>query len=87
MSNSLFLQIISLCLIATVCMTWIIFATIKTLVKYTDFGKHTEQAKEKQKKIQNFEDDVPILEKEFSTPTIETSFGDKRIGAVYKNDL
>ena len=59
------------------------------LNKYTDFGKEKKQQREKDKRIQNFEDDLPMQDKNFnsfSAPTIETSFGDKRIGKVYKNE-
>ena len=73
----------------TLCSTWLIFATIYALAKYTDFGKARRQENKKKDKIQNSQDDLPIQEvglDSFSTPTIETSFGEERIGAVYKHE-
>ena len=73
----------------TLCSTWLIFATIHTLAKYTDFGKTRRQENKKKDKIQNPQDDLPIQDVDldsFSAPTIETSFGEERIGAVYKHE-
>lgn len=61
---------------------------IYVLNKYTDFGKGERKQKEKSKRIQNSEDDLPAHNKSlesFRTPTIETSFGEKRIGTVHKH--
>tara|TARA_R110002020_G_scaffold178537_4_gene371581 strand:- start:8984 stop:9268 length:285 start_codon:yes stop_codon:yes gene_type:complete len=91
MSTQLFIQIIVLCFLITLCVTWLIFA----LAKYTDFGKGKRQENKKKGKIHNSQDDVPISESligkdtdlnPFSTPTIETSFGEERIGTVYKHE-
>ena len=83
------MHIMILCLFATLCSTWLIFATIYTLAKYTDFGKATREQTKKKNKIQNSEDDLPIQDVDlnsFSSPTIETSFGEERIGVVYKHE-
>ncbi len=89
MSYEFLLPLIILCLVITFCLTWLIFTMMYVLNKYTDFGKEKKQQKQKESKIQNFEDDLPISGKNlqsFSSPKIETSFGDKRIGTVYKNE-
>jgi|TARA_R110002020_G_scaffold190663_2_gene390262 hypothetical protein len=86
MSNQLFIQIIILCSFFTFCITCVIFSVVYALGKYTDFGNVKRQQNNKKKKIQNPQDDLPISELPFSTPTIETSFGDERIGTVYKHE-
>tara|TARA_Y100001949_G_scaffold108255_1_gene91469 strand:+ start:1034 stop:1312 length:279 start_codon:yes stop_codon:yes gene_type:complete len=89
MSSELFIYIIILCLVATACLTWLLFVINYILGKYTSFGRRRSKENRKKKKIQNSQDDVPIKGTNlnpFSTPKIETSFGDKRIGKVYKND-
>ena len=89
MSNEFLLPLIILCFVITFCLTWLIFTMMYVLNKYTDFGKEKKQQREKDKRIQNFEDDLPMQDKNFnsfSAPTIETSFGDKRIGKGYKNE-
>jgi len=89
MSYELLGQIIVLCFVITLCFTWLVFSVMYVLSKYTDFGKGKKQQREKDKRVQNFEDDLPTHNKNlesFSAPTIETSFGEKRIGTVYKHE-
>ena len=89
MSSELFTYTIVLCLVATVCLTWLLFVINYIVGKYTHFGERRRQEDEKKKKIQNSQDDVPIKDANldlFSAPKIETSFGEQRIGKVYKND-
>ena len=84
-----FIYIVVFCLVATICLTWLLFVINYILGKYTRFGKRRRKDNRKKEKIQNPQDDVPIKGTNlnpFSTPKIETSFGDKRIGKVYKND-
>jgi len=68
--------------------SWLIYFSIKTLSKHTDFGKLTKKEKEKEDKIHGSEDDVPLGEGPFQSfhevPKIETSFGDKRLGDVHE---
>ena len=89
MSYEFLLPLVILCLVITLCLTWLIFTIMYVLDKYTNFGQGKKQQREKDKRVQNYEDDLPIHSKNldsFSAPTIETSFGDKRIGKVYKNE-
>tara|TARA_R100000008_G_scaffold71807_1_gene49766 strand:- start:951 stop:1226 length:276 start_codon:yes stop_codon:yes gene_type:complete len=82
-------QVVIICIVVTLCITWLVFSVAYVLSKFTDFGKGKRQQKQKENKVQNFEDDLPISGKNlqsFSAPTIETSFGDKRIGKVYKHE-
>jgi hypothetical protein len=56
--------------------------------KYTDLGKEKRKEKEKKKKIYDSQYGSPIQDMDLnliSTPKIETSFGDERIGKVYKH--
>ena len=89
MSSELFTYTIILCLVATACLTWLLFVINYILGKYTSFGKRRRKENKKKQKIHNSQDDVPIKGTNlnpFTTPKIETSFGEKRIGTVYKND-
>jgi hypothetical protein len=70
--------------------SWLIYFSIKTLSKYTDFGKLTKHSKEKEERTYASTDDLPNLkngsaEVFYETPKIETSFGDKRIGEVHEH--
>ncbi len=88
MSTELFIYIIVLCVFATLCLTWLLFCMVYVIGKYTDLGKEKRKEKEKKKKIHDSQDDLPIQGMDLnliSTPKIETSFGDERIGKVYKN--
>jgi hypothetical protein len=82
---------LSIAAISVASLSWLIFFTIKNLSKYTDFGKRTEQKKEKEEKAFFSKDDIPSVSKEepaeffYETPKIETSFGGKRIGEVYEH--
>ena len=68
--------------------TWLVFFTIKTLVKYTDFGTNKKENKEKQAKIYGNSKEIAV-EEELGflgkKPKIETSFGDSRIGEINDN--
>jgi|TARA_R110001583_G_scaffold161409_1_gene313580 predicted membrane protein len=89
MSYELLGQIIVLCFVITFCLTWLVFSIMYVLVKYTDIGKEKKQQNKKNTKIINHEDDLPIQDNNlnaFSAPTIETSFGEERIGTVYKHE-
>jgi len=70
--------------------SWLIYFSIKTLSKYTDFGKFTKRNKEKEERTYSSTDDLPnfkngSVEAFYETPKIETSFGDKRIGEVHEH--
>ena len=70
--------------------SWLIYFSIKTLSKYTDFGKAIKDNKEKEERVHTSSDDLPMLksgsvEKFYETPKIETSFGDNRIGEVHEH--
>ena len=70
--------------------SWLIYFSIRTLSKYTDFGQNKSIKKEKEERTYTSTDDVPVsagLSKEafYETPKIETSFGGKRIGEVYEH--
>tara|TARA_Y100000401_G_C8323365_1_gene226762 strand:+ start:499 stop:777 length:279 start_codon:yes stop_codon:yes gene_type:complete len=68
--------------------TWLVFFTVKTLVKYTDFGSNKKEEKKKQDKIYSSSPDA-IVKEELGflgkKPKIETSFGDSRIGEINDN--
>jgi hypothetical protein len=70
--------------------SWLIYFSIRTLSKYTDFGQDTKNKKEKEERTYASKDDVPVsrnspTEAFYETPKIETSFGGKRIGEVYEH--
>ena len=70
--------------------SWLIYFSIKTLSKYTDFGKSTKYNKGIEERTYTSTDDLPTtkggsLEVFYKTPKIETSFGDKRIGEVHEH--
>lgn len=70
--------------------SWLIYFSIRTLSKYTDFGKRTKYNKEKEERTYSSNDDLPNLKDSpvevfYKTPKIETSFGDKRIGEVHEH--
>ena len=70
--------------------SWLIYFSIKTLSKYTDFGKATKHNKEIEERTYASKDDLPSLkngpvEAFYKTPKIETSFGDNRIGEVHEH--
>tara|TARA_R110002020_G_scaffold106106_2_gene247217 strand:- start:4453 stop:4731 length:279 start_codon:yes stop_codon:yes gene_type:complete len=68
--------------------TWLIFFTIKILVKYTDFGVNKKEEKDKQDKIYGSSKDITVKEELGflgKKPKIETSFGNNRIGEVNDN--
>jgi len=76
-------------LIATFCLTWLLFFTIYILTRYTDFGSGRKKTKEKKDRVQNSEDDLPIKDIDlnlFKNPKIETSFGRQRIGEVHEHE-
>ena len=85
------IKIFSIGFISIAGLSWLIFFTIKTLSKYTDFGKAKEKQKEKENRAYGSSDDVPVFKKDgpkeffYEMPKIETSFGDKRIGDVYEH--
>ena len=92
MGNESFMYIAITIVIATFCLTWLLFFTIYALTKYTDFGKQRKKDNKKRDKIQNSQDDLPSgmdgdeLLNLFAKPKIETSFGDKRIGEVHEHE-
>jgi hypothetical protein len=63
----------------------IIFFTTKILLKYTDIGTNKKKEKDKSDRIFNSksdsdkEEDLGFI---YKKPTIETSFGDRRIGEI-----
>jgi len=63
----------------------IIFFTTKILLKYTDIGTNKKKDKDKSDRIFNSksdsssEEDLGFI---YKKPTIETSFGDRRIGEI-----
>ena len=68
--------------------TWLVFFTIRTLVKYTDFGSKKKKEKDKEDKIYGSSNEVVIKEELGflgKKPKIETSFGDNRIGEINDN--
>ena len=70
--------------------SWLIYFSIRTLSKYTDFGKFTKHNKEKEERTYTSTDDLPTIKNSqaeafYETPKIETSFGDNRIGEVYEH--
>ena len=70
--------------------SWLIYFSIRTLSKYTDFGQDKKNNKEKQERTYASTDDVPVStsspkEVFYETPKIETSFGNKRIGEVHEH--
>ncbi len=85
------IKICSIGLITIAGISWIIYFSIRTLSKYTDFGKQKKDQDEKQERTYNSSDDVPALKRDgpeeffYETPKIETSFGNKRIGDVYEH--
>tara|TARA_Y100000593_G_C4229804_1_gene296389 strand:+ start:487 stop:762 length:276 start_codon:yes stop_codon:yes gene_type:complete len=88
MSSESFIYTSITILLATFCLTWLMFFTIFTLSKYTDFGKETKKKSKKREKIQNSQDDVPIknVDLDLFKPKIETSFGERRIGEVHEHE-
>jgi len=68
--------------------TWLVFFTVKTLVKYTDFGTNKKEEKKKQEKIYGNSKEITVKEELGflgKKPKIETSFGDGRIGEINDN--
>jgi len=74
-------------------LTWLIFFFIKMITKHTDIGQNKRKQKEKDDRVFNSPADEDkggeSLMNMFlggSKPKIETSFGDKRIGAVHEHE-
>jgi hypothetical protein len=74
-------------------LTWLIFFFIKMITKYTDIGQNKRKQKEKDDRVFNSpadeDKDGESLMNMFlggNKPKIETSFGDKRIGAVHEHE-
>ena len=68
--------------------TWLVFFTIRTLVKYTDFGSKKKKEKDKEDKIYGSSNEVVVKEELGflgKKPKIETSFGDNRIARFYSS--
>ena len=92
MLSQSFMYVAIIIVIATFCITWLLFFTIYILSKYTDFGKQRKKENKKKDRLQNSQDDLPIaadgdkILNLFSKPKIETSFGDKRIGEVHEHE-
>ena len=89
MSSESFMYIALTILIATFCLTWLLFFTIYVLTKYTDFGTERKKKNRKKGRVQNSQDDLPIKDidlKLFKNPRIETSFGETRIGEVHEHE-
>jgi len=89
MSSESFMYLAITILIATFCLTWLLFFTIYVLTRYTDFGKERKKGNKKRERVQNSQDDLPIKDIDlnlFKNPKIETSFGDKRIGEVHEHE-
>ena len=63
----------------------IIFFTTKILLKYTDIGISKKKEKDKSDRVFNTKSDL-VKEEDlgfiYKKPTIETSFGDRRIGEI-----
>jgi hypothetical protein len=85
------IKILTIAFVSIAGLSWLIFFTIKTLSKYTDFGKHKKEQEKKEHKTFSSKDDVPVLKKDgpdeffYEMPKIETSFGNSRIGEVYEH--
>ena len=85
------IKILTIAFVSIAGLSWLIFFTIKTLSKYTDFGKHKKEQEGKEHKAFSSKDDVPVLKKDgpdefvYEMPKIETSFGNSRIGEVYEH--
>ena len=78
-----------LALIVIVCASWLIYFSIKTFSKHTDFGRRAKKENKKRDAVHESTDDVPDLkyvDAPFlaTKPKIETSFGDTRIGDIYE---
>ena len=78
-----------LALIVIVCASWLIYFSIKTFSKHTDFGKRTKKEKEQKSKAYKSDDDIPDLKYGDAPflakkPKIETSFSNTRLGDVYE---
>ncbi len=89
MPSDFFISVVGLCLVITGCLTWLLFIINYILEKHSTPGNRRKQQRRKKQKMQNSRDDVPIKGTNlnpFSTPKIETSFGDKRIGKVHKDE-
>ena len=89
MTSESFMYIAITILIATFCLTWLLFFTIYVLTKYTDFGKERKKSNKKKERVQNSQDDLPIKDVDlnlFQKPKIETSFGRQRIGEVHEHE-
>ena len=65
--------------------TLVVFFTTKILLKYTDIGTRKKKDKDKSDRVFNTKSDS-IKEEDlgfiYKKPTIETSFGDRRIGEI-----
>ena len=84
------IKIVAIGAIITLGASWLIYFSIKTLSKYTDFGKFTKHNKEKEERTYTSTDDLPNLENVssevfYKAPKIKTSFGDQRIGEVHEH--
>lgn len=74
-------------------LTWLVFFFIKMITKYTDIGQNKKKEKEKEDRVfsspSETSTDGEALMNMFlggKKPKIETSFGDKRIGAVHEHE-
>ena len=74
-------------------LTWLIFFLIKMVTKYTDIGQNRKKQREKDDRVFNSpaeehkeEDSLLNMFLGGTKPKIETSFGDKRIGAVHEHE-
>ena len=89
MDSESFIYTVVTILIATFCLTWLLFFTIYILTKYTDFGSGRKKSEKKKDRVQNSQDDLPIKDIDlnlFKSPKIETSFGRQRIGEVHEHE-
>tara|TARA_Y100000593_G_C4216726_1_gene289608 strand:- start:427 stop:711 length:285 start_codon:yes stop_codon:yes gene_type:complete len=74
-------------------LTWLVFFFIKMITKHTDIAQNKKKEKEKEDRLFNAPAESPTegeaLMNMFlggNKPKIETSFGDKRIGAVHEHE-
>ena len=92
MPSQSFVYVAIIILIATFCITWLLFFTAFILNKYTDFGSRKKKENKKRDRVQNSQDDLPTgddgdkILNLFAKPKIETSFGDRRIGEVHEHE-
>ena len=78
------LNILFIAILTVSCLTWLIYFTIRMLIIYTDLGQNKKKEKDKKKKIQASDDNIPSFAFQSKKAKIETSFGDDRIGEVHE---